>query len=249
VGVQRTIRHDWQRRNRRRGLGALGAGFVLMLAFGAPAVAATATRLTTDGPWRPGGGGPPSGVGDPHGRGGDLLACLEAFLRELRSRHVTGSQTASNPTPPARNPTPTTTPPPSTTPVTPPPTTPPVTTPPAATAPVTAPTGPTVAIATATPLATRAGVTRPAGRTTSRASAPGGLGSATPPAGGVPAHSPQKRGGQITGVLGSAPSYGLLFTLLGAVLAFLAVQSRVDRRDPRIARAPIDAHRDFRDFE
>jgi hypothetical protein len=53
----------------------------------------------------------------------------------------------------------------------------------------------------------------------------------------------------VTRALRTARSYGLLLILAGAVLAFLAVQSRVDRRDPRIARAPIDAHRDFRDFE
>jgi len=242
-----TNRHVFQGRGARRGLGALGAGFVLLLAFGAPAVAATAVRAPTDGPG-PHAGGPPPGFGDPHGRGPQLLACLEAFLRDLRSRHDSGSQTASNPTPPRTTPTTPPTPPP-TTPVTTPPTTPPVTTPAAPAAPVTVPTAPTVAIATATPLATRAGATRPSTASAARSSTRGGLASPAPPAGGVPVHPPQQRGSQITRVLGSAPSYGLLFTLVGAVLAFLAVQSRVDRRDPRIARAPIDAHRDFRDFE
>ena len=187
----------------------------------------------------------PPGFGDPHGRGPQLLAYLEAFLRELRSRHDSGSQTASTPTPPANNPPPPPTTPPTTTPVTTPPT-PPVTSPPAPTVPVTAP---TVAIATATPLASRAGATRPSPASTARSSTPGLLASPTLPTGGVPVHTPQQRGSQITRVLGSAPSYGLLFTLVGAVLVFLAVQGRVDRRDPRIARAPIDAHRDFRDFE
>jgi len=221
-----------------------------MLAVGAPAIAATSSRVTTHpgpgtGPGHGYGGfGPPPGVSDPDGRGQILLERLEAFLRELREHQQIGSQTTSSPTPPAKNPTPTPT---TTVPITTPPTT---TAPPAATVPVTAPGGPTAAIATSTPLATHAATTGTAGHAGSRLSTPGGPSAASPPAGGVPVHTPQTRvSTPITRVLGSAPSYGLLFTLVGAVLVFLAIQSRMDRRDPRIARAPIDAYRDFRDFE
>lgn len=243
VGVQRVNRQTFER-HRGRWLGALGAGFVLMLAVGAPAIAATSSRVTT----HPGPGhrgfGPPPGVSDPDGRGQIFSERLEAFLRELREPQQSGSQATGSPTPPAKNPTPTPT---TTVPITTPPTT---TAPPAATVPVTPPAGPTAAIATATPLATHAATTGTAGHAGSRSATLGGPAAASPPAGGVPVHTPQTRvSTPITRVLGSAPSYGLLFTLVGAVLVFLAIQSRMDRRDPRIARAPIDAYRDFRDFE
>lgn len=256
VGVQRVNRQTFERHGG-RWLGALGAGFVLMLAVGAPAIAATSSRVTTHpgpgtGPghgygYGYGGFGPPPGVSDPDGRGQILLERLEAFRRELREHQQSGSQATGSPTPPAKNPTPTPT---TTVPITTPPTTPPTTAPPAATVAVTPPVGPTAAIATATPLATHAATTGTAGHAGSRSATLGGPAAASPPAGGVPVHTPQTRvSTPITRVLGSAPSYGLLFTLVGAVLVFLAVQSRMDRRDPRIARAPIDAYRDFRDFE
>jgi hypothetical protein len=58
-----------------------------------------------------------------------------------------------------------------------------------------------------------------------------------------PAHQ-----GGVARALRTARDYGLLLALAAAVIFFLGIQGRVDRRDPRIARAPIDDQLDFRDF-
>jgi hypothetical protein len=49
--------------------------------------------------------------------------------------------------------------------------------------------------------------------------------------------------------LRTARSYGALLALAAAVLIFLGVQGRLDRRDPRILSAPVEDHLPFRDFE
>jgi hypothetical protein len=49
--------------------------------------------------------------------------------------------------------------------------------------------------------------------------------------------------------LRTAQSYGALLALAAAVLAFLMIQGRVDRRDPRILSAPAEDRLSFRDFE
>jgi len=49
--------------------------------------------------------------------------------------------------------------------------------------------------------------------------------------------------------LQTAQSYVLLLSLVGAVVLFLAVQGLLDRRDPRIVRAPVRDHLEFHDFE
>jgi hypothetical protein len=41
----------------------------------------------------------------------------------------------------------------------------------------------------------------------------------------------------------------LLLSLAGAVVLFLGVQGRLDRRDPRIAHAPVRDQLEFRDFQ
>jgi hypothetical protein len=68
-----------------------------------------------------------------------------------------------------------------------------------------------------------------------------------PPAGLFPAPAPPRRG--VAGALQTARSYSLLLVLAGAVVAFLALQGRLDRRDPRIAHAPTGNRLEFRDFE
>jgi hypothetical protein len=49
--------------------------------------------------------------------------------------------------------------------------------------------------------------------------------------------------------LRTAQSYGALLALAAAVVAFLMIQGRVDRRDPRILSAPAEDRLSFRDFE
>ena len=239
VGVQPADRPArLHRARRRRCLGALSAGFVLALTVGAPALAATTTRVGADGGYGAGSGSATHPGGDAGQPDHDprLLACLQALLRELRDHRGSGSSTSSG-SPPTTTP-PTTTPPTTTAPVTTPPTTAPV-------APA-APAGPAVVVAEVTPLAAHRTATVPAGRGSSATR--GAPAAASPPA-QLPVRAPRSRVSQSSRALRTARSYGLLLTLAGAVLAFLVVQSRVDRRDPRIARAPIEAHRDFRDFK
>ncbi|HEV2309066.1 MAG TPA: hypothetical protein VGU73_00970, partial [Acidimicrobiia bacterium] len=64
----------------------------------------------------------------------------------------------------------------------------------------------------------------------------------------LPAFPPPGHGG-VARALQTAQSYVLLLSLAGAVLMFLGVQGRLDRRDPRIARAPVRDQLEFRDFE
>jgi len=63
----------------------------------------------------------------------------------------------------------------------------------------------------------------------------------------LPLPAPGKGG--VARALQTAQSYVLLLALCGVVVLFLAVQGHLDRRDPRIARAPVRDHLDFRDFE
>jgi hypothetical protein len=225
----------------RRRLGALSAGFVLALTVGAPALAATPAHVAADGGYGTGSGSahPGGDIGQPD-HDPRLLACLQALLRELRDHRSSGSSTSGSP--------PTTTPPTTTPPTTVPVTSPPNTAPATPTAPAApaAPAGPAVVVAEVTPLAAHGTATVPAGRGSRTTS--GAPSAASPPA-QLPVRAPRSRVSQSSRALRTARSYGLLLTLAGAVLAFLVVQSRVDRRDPRIARAPIEAHRDFRDFE
>lgn len=67
----------------------------------------------------------------------------------------------------------------------------------------------------------------------------------TPPA-AAPSTVPRS---PVARALRTARSYGALLALAGAVLAFLLIQGRVDRRDPRIVSAPAEDRLPFRDFE
>jgi hypothetical protein len=179
-------------------------------------------------------------------------AVSHAFIEALldRARHSTSAES----TPPAMTPTPPTTAP------TPPTTRPaPVPTPPAGggspgpAVPAGAAATATVVPATVVPGA-RATVAAAGANTTGSAAPRGVTSGAGAPASGPPPQAifpfPGPSGhGQVIRALRTAGPYGLLFALIGAVLIFLAVQGRVDRRDPRIARAPVDAHLDFRDLE
>jgi hypothetical protein len=81
----------------------------------------------------------------------------------------------------------------------------------------------------------------------SGALAAGGLPSAFPPPQPPRDLFPTPAAEGAGGALQTARSYSLLLALAGAVVAFLAVQGRLGRRDPRIA-APRD-DLDFEDFE
>jgi hypothetical protein len=60
---------------------------------------------------------------------------------------------------------------------------------------------------------------------------------------------PTSTKGGVARALQTAQSYVLLLSLAGAVVLFLAAQGLLDRRDPRIAHAPVRDRLDFRDFE
>jgi hypothetical protein len=103
----------------------------------------------------------------------------------------------------------------------------------------------------------RAAVTAPGSRArpasvTAAAGAGGGVVGAAPPqqAPTPPAAAPQTvPRSPVARALRTARSYGALLALAGAVLAFLLIQGRVDRRDPRIVSAPAEDRLSFRDFE
>ena len=67
----------------------------------------------------------------------------------------------------------------------------------------------------------------------------------SPPA-AAPATVPRS---PVARALRTARSYGALLALAAAVVAFLMIQGRVDRRDPRILSAPAEDRLSFRDFE
>jgi hypothetical protein len=91
----------------------------------------------------------------------------------------------------------------------------------------------------------------PAGRTAAAAGT-GGAPAAIPPQlvpappAATPATVPRN---PVARALRTARSYGALLALAAAVVAFLMIQGRVDRRDPRILSAPGEDRLSFRDFE
>jgi hypothetical protein len=62
----------------------------------------------------------------------------------------------------------------------------------------------------------------------------------------APATAPRN---PVARALRTARSYGALLALAAAVVIFLLIQGRVDRRDPRILSAPAEDGLSFRDFE
>ncbi len=57
------------------------------------------------------------------------------------------------------------------------------------------------------------------------------------------------RGSGVAQALRTARSYSTLLALAAAVVVFLLIQGRLDRRDPRILSAPAEDQLPFRDFE
>lgn len=76
---------------------------------------------------------------------------------------------------------------------------------------------------------------------------PASAGSSQPPRFVLPAPSVSKSG--VARVLETARSYWLLLGLAVVVLVFLAVQRRLNRRDPRLTHAAVQSHLTFEGFE
>jgi hypothetical protein len=254
VGKQRGTRRTPRiRGGPRRFLAAFFTGLLLVFSLGTATAAAAASHPPARVPTH--GGGYDSGQGsrDAQVFAREFRAGIEVLLNRLRH-----SASAESTPPPAM--TPTVAPTPTTTAPTPPMTRPvpvPSTTPRVvggSPGPAVAPSGAN-AVTTATVVPGASATVTAAGRDARGSAAPRGVGSGAgapvsgpPPQATFPFPGPGGHGGVIR-ALRTAGSYGLLFALVGAVLVFLAVQGRVDRRDPRIARAPVDAHLDFRDLE
>jgi hypothetical protein len=65
----------------------------------------------------------------------------------------------------------------------------------------------------------------------------------------VPPFPPAPEDRRASGVAGTAErSFTALLLLLAAAVVFLALQGRLDRRDPKLDRRPPDAGGDFRRF-
>lgn len=235
LGKQRVNRRSHRNGAGCRFLAALGASVLLLFAVGAPIAAAQV-------PTHDGGGDP-----GPRGQDGERLReFLERLFQHIRAerheRDGQGSQ-AQSPPPVVRPPVPPT--------ITVPVTVPPVNAP-------NLPSLPNLIGVTPTPtpgaaVSARTVLANAASGSATRAGA-GGVGApgATPPdhVASPPAAAPAARSrSPVARALRTARSYGVLLALAAAVVIFLLIQGRVDRRDPRILSAPAEERLTFRDFE
>jgi hypothetical protein len=236
LGNQRVNRRRHRNGAACRFLAALGASVILGFGVGAPIAAAAAPATV---PLHDGGGD--VGAGDQHRE--QLREVLERLfqrlLAELRERdHVVQ---AASPPPEVHPPVTTATGVPA--PV-------PATTPPVA---VPGVTGPPPAAPSAGGAAARTVPLNAASADLAAASSGGGGASdavpsqrAPSPPLAAPATSPRN---PVARALRTARSYGALLALAAAVVIFLLIQGRVDRRDPRILSAPAEDGLSFQDFE
>jgi hypothetical protein len=237
LGKQRADRRNDRNGAGRRFLAALGASVVLGFGVGAP-IAAAQTGAPV--PRREGGGSNSrSDNGDAR-----LREQVERLSRELvAERHERERRDASPPVGPTVT---SPTVPPLNVPVI----VPRIALPPVGVPAVAArPSGPVTASATPTASRTGAGFAGAVGRTGVNGT-PAGAGAAPAAAPNPPAAAPSTtpRSG-VARALRTARSYGALLALAAAVVIFLGVQGRLDRRDPRILSAPAEDHLPFRDFE
>jgi hypothetical protein len=239
LGKQRANRRSHRNGAVCRFLAALGASVILGFGVGAPIAAAQAPAAV---PLHDGGGD--VGAGDQ--RGEQLRVALERLfqqlLAELRERDH-GVQAGSPPPPPPPPPLPPPTP--TTVPVPVPATTPPVTVPKLTGPPPAGPSGGTVAARTVPSNAASANLVA---ASTGNGGAPGAAPpqrAPSPPL-AAPATAPRN---PVARALRTARSYGALLALAAAVVIFLLIQGRLDRRDPRILSAPAEYGLSFRDFE
>jgi hypothetical protein len=131
-----------------------------------------------------------------------------------------------------------------------PPVTTPTTAPPVSVPSVTGPppAGPSGATAAARTVPLNAASANVAAASTGNGGAPGAgppQRAPSPPL-AAPATTPRS---PVARALRTARSYGALLALAAAVVIFLLVQGRLDRRDPRILSAPAEDGLSFRDFE
>jgi hypothetical protein len=241
LGKQRVNRRSHRNGAVCRFLAALGAGVILTFGVGAPIAAATTSA-------RDGGDPGPRGGGDQRFR--EYLERLEQRIlaeeRERERERGEGTQTQSPP-PPVVRPTP---PPTIPVPVTVPPINlPHLPSPPNLVGAIPAlPAGSAVSARTVpgTPTAGTAGTAALGGIINATPSGAGASGQAASP----PAAAPSTRTrSPVARALRTARSYGVLLALAAAVVVFLMIQGRVDRRDPRILSAPAEERLTFQDFE
>lgn len=232
-GSQRADRRSDRNGAGRRFLAALGASVVLGFGVGAPIAAAqTAAQV----PRRDSGGSNSrSDNGDAR-----LREQVERLSRELLAGRQQRERREGSPSVG-----------PTVTPPTVPPVTVPVAGPPVGVPAVAAPTsGPVTASATPTASRTGAALAGAAARTGVNGTAAGAgvlpPGVAPSPPAAAPSTTPRSG---VARALRTARSYGALLALAAAVVIFLGVQGRLDRRDPRILSAPVEDHLSFRDFE
>jgi hypothetical protein len=229
LGKQRASRRSHRNGAVCRFLAALGASVILGFGVGAPIAAAQSASHVS---LHDGGGDTSRADQNDH-----LRERLERLYEQVRDEHHErdhqGMQGQS----------------------TPPVTVAPVTVPPVTVPPVNLPNIPGRLPATpnAGAAAAAATVTRPGGRaTTTAAAGAGGASEAAPaqqalaPPAAAPSSVPRN---PVARALRTARSYGPLLALAAAVVAFLMIQGRVDRRDPRILSASGEDRLSFRDFE
>lgn len=239
LGKQRANRRSHRNGAVCRFLAALGAGVILAFGVGAPIAAAQAPTQVRDGGGDPG----PRGPGDERVR-----AFLERLIQHvLAERRERGQPTGTQSTPPeGRPPAPTPSPSPVPVPV-------PV---PVVTPPVNAPNPPNLVGAVPTAAAVASARTVQANATSGSVTR-AGVGADGTSDGARPDHvaSPPAAApttlsrSPVARVLRTARSYGALLALAAAVVVFLLIQGRVDRRDPRILSAPAEERLTFQDFE
>jgi hypothetical protein len=110
------------------------------------------------------------------------------------------------------------------------------------------PAGPSGGTATARTVPLNAASANIAAASTGNGGAPGAVPpqrAPSPPL-AAPATTPRN---PVARALRTARSYGALLALAAAVVIFLLIQGRLDRRDPRILSAPAEDGLSFRDFE
>jgi hypothetical protein len=211
-----------------RCLAALAASAALVLLVAAPAAAALSARAPAHA------GHDGSGSGDhPAGDGADPGRHHDGVHHHHDDDGQPPSQQGSGSTPPT--------------------TVPPTTVP---TLPVTLPTLPPL-LPPAAPVTAAAVTPSGAFATSARSVTAGPAAGGTPPAVFTPAPPtpsqilplPTPGKGGVARALQTAQSYVLLLALCGVVVLFLAAQGHLDRRDPRIVRAPVRDHLEFQDFE
>jgi hypothetical protein len=222
LGKQRASRRSHRNGAVCRFLAALGASVILGFGVGAPVAAAQSARQV---PLRDGGGGAPRA--DQRGHGGERL---ERLVQQVLAGHRDNRGTQSQSTNAGVNSL--------------------VAVPPL---PVAVPPLNLPNIVGSIPGVPGGATAATARRNRASAGAATSAGAGGAPAAISPSFAPTAPAtvprSPVARALRTAQSYGALLALAAAVVAFLMIQGRVDRRDPRILSAPAEDRLSFRDFE